>query len=650
MDVTRILSDLRSYLISALATKFHYFIIIAIICGIALTLLMGRPDFTIRALIYIIPGILVAILLMKLYHTDEKYTGMLVLTQIRRKYFQILFVVLFTLSILALYFSPYRPWYYFVLITALFCVIFIQIFQDTGHPAGILLEISGVMANIMFGLQLKYPLYFGLSDIIPHLYLSKITLLLGSIIPEDLSFSYAWFPLYHIFIAAGTAIMGIDIKLVFIVLTSLSFIIVIWVLYLLFYQIIKNDQISLLICLLFSTTPIVITHSTYVVTRTMAFIGFIFFIFLAHKQIQMAKWQSFYVLTLLFSLYLILVHQVSILQILVILFLFLLLEVLINDYFAIRTRIIAFIIITFSTYWIFTSFFFTNVIIQTADSTSVPALSRLRTGIVTGNEYIFLTENISTAIIIFLLLFGAGYLCWAYKSKYPSVIGIFALIVSPLYFPGLLTASSWAMVSLRMDRFMILFSPFMAFAIAIGFFVLLHMLFENKYTRKIAIVFGLVIFSYLCLSALLGSNAGDSNDLPSDLDRVYFNEPELKAFDFVPGYLAYNSTITSDKYASRMFETPFFSKTKALNLSSYYTTSSLESTDFFSFNDGFFLLRNQGLEEKGLIFYTSNAEYGDFFDPSPDTLEKFYQMTDHSQKIYDNRKVSILSNIDVRSR
>ena len=644
MDFTKRLSDFRSFLILALATKFRYFIIFTIICGIALTLIMGRPDFTIRAFIYIIPGILVAILLMKLYRKGEKYSDILILTRAHRKYFQIIFVVLYALSLLSLYFSPYRPWYYFLVITALFCVIFVQIFEDTVKPPVILFEISCVMANLIFGLQLKYPFYFGLSDIIPHLYLSKITLLLGYIVPEDLSYSYAWFPLYHIFIAAGTALMGIDIKLVFIVLTSLSFIVVIWVIFLLSNQIIKNDQISLLICLIFSTTPIVITHSTYVVTRTMAFIGFVFFVYLAHKQIQTSKWRSFYVLTLLFSVYLILVHQVSILQILVILFIFLLLEVLINDYFAIRTRIIALIIITFSTYWIFTSFFFTNIIIQTADSTSVPALSRLRSGIDTGNEYIFLTENISTAILIFLLLLGAGYLCWAYRSKYPSVIGLFALLVSPLYFPSPLTASSWAMVSLRMDRFMILFSPFMAFTIAIGFLVLLHILFENKHSRKIAIVFGVLLFSYLCLSALLGSNAGDSNDLPSDLDRVYFTEPELSAFYFIPDFVAYNSTITSDKYANRMFEQPFFSKTKALNLPSYYASGTLESTDSFTFNDGFFVLRNQGLEEKGLIFYSGSWDYGDFYEPTQENLEKFSQMTFSSQKIYDNQKVSIVSN------
>ena len=314
MDFNKKLSDFRSGLIQILATKFHYFIVFAIICGIAVTLIIGRPDFTIRGFIYFIPGILVTILLIKLYRNGGKYPDTLTLIQGNKKFFHISFVLLFALSLLALYFSSYRPWYYFLFITGLFCVIFLQIFHDSLNPPVILFEISCVLGNLIFGLQLKYPLYFGFTDIIPHLYLSKITLLLGHIVPEDLSYGYAWFPLYHIFIAAGTNLLGIDVKFAFIILTSLSFIVIIWVIFLLFNQIIKNNQTSLLICLFFSTTPIVITYSTYVVTRVMAFFGFIFFLFLAHKQIQTSKWRSFSVLTILFSLYLILVHQVSILR------------------------------------------------------------------------------------------------------------------------------------------------------------------------------------------------------------------------------------------------------------------------------------------------------------------------------------------------
>ena len=52
-----------------------------------------------------------------------------------------------------------------------------------------------------------------------------------------------------------------------------------------------------------------------------------------------------------------------------------------------------------------------------------------------------------------------------------------------------------------------------------------------------------------------------------------------------------------------MFEKRFFSETKALNLPSYYSTSSFQSTDpFITYETGFFILRNQELEENGLGF------------------------------------------------
>ena len=644
MDVNKKLSDFRLFLIGILATKFHYLIFFGIVAGIALTLLMGRPDFTIRGLIYFVPGILVAIVLFILYRKGRKYPDSLILTQVNRKFFQIIFVMLFVLSILALYFSSYRPWYYFVLITALFCVIFLQIFTDNLKPSFILFEISCVLGNLIFGLQLNYPFFFSYTDIIPHLYLTKITVLSGHIIPSDLDYSYAWFPLYHIFIAEGTNLFGIDIKTVFIILTSLSFILLVWVIYLLFNHLLRNSQTSLLICLIFSTTPVVISYSTYVVTRTMAFIGFIIFLFLAHKQIQTSKWRSFSVLTILFSIYLILVHQVSIIQIIILLIIFMVFEILINDFFAVKNKIIAFIIVTFSTYWLFTSFFFTSVIIQTADSATIPELSQLRSQIQAGSEYIFLQNNIPIAIVIFLTVLGVGYLCWAYRSKYPSVIGLFVLITCPLFFPSPISASRFAMINFRTDRFSLLVSPFFACAIAIGYLLLLSTLHENKYTKKIAVVFGVLIFSYLCFSALTVDNASDSKDLPFQLGRVYFTESELNAFDFVPQFIEYNSSILSDKYSSRMFEKRYFSETKALDLPSYYSTSSFRSTDpVITYETGFFIIRNQQLEETGLDFYSSDAEYGDTYKPTPDILYKFSNLTFTSRKIYDNQKVTILA-------
>jgi len=648
MELNKILSDFRSSLLTALATKFPYLIILGILAGLALTLLLNRPDFAIRGLVYFIPGILVAIVLLKFYKKGGKVPDMLTMMQADRKFLQILFVSLFAVSILALYFSSYRPWYYFVFITGLFCIIFLQIFTDTLKPSIILFEISCVMGNLIFGVQLKYPLYFGLTDIISHLYYAKIIFLSGHIIPADLDFSYAWFPLYHIFIAIGTNLFGTDEKISFILLTSLSFIVLVWVIYLLSNQIVKNNQTSLLICLFFSITPVVVTYSTYVVTRTMAFIGFVFFLLLAHTQIQSPKWRSYSALIILFSVFLILVHQVSILQILVLLIVFIILELIINDYFVFKTKILAFIIVTFSVYWITTSIQLVGDIFLKTESVTTPGISALKSQ-GADLEYIFLQNNITTALMIFFVILGIGYIFYAYKSKYPSVIGLFVLCMIPLYFPSPFTASRLAMVTFRTDRFTLLVSPFFAFAIALGFLFLLYTFYDHKTTRKVVFVFGLLIFSYLCFSAITVDNASDSLDISSNQSRLYFTEAEMQAFTFIPQFVKYNSTISSDTYATRMFEKEFFSETKALNLPSYYTGYAFYSGDKFSLNTPFFILRNQELERAGLEFLSRNVNlnadwYGETYKPTEDTLLKFSELTYTSQKIYDNQKVSILTN------
>jgi hypothetical protein len=375
----------------------------------------------------------------------------------------------------------------------------------------------------------------------------------------------------------------------------------------------------------------------------MAFIGFIIFIFLAHKQIQTSKWRAFSVLTIVFSLYLILVHQVSIIQIIFLLVIVVFLEVLVNDFFAIKTKIIAFIIVTSTTYWLFTSFFFTSVIIQTADSASIPELSEMRSQIQAGSEYIFLQTNIHIAIMIFFTILGVGYLCWAYKSKYPSVLGLFVLITFPLFFPSPISASRMAMLTFRTDRFTLLVAPFFAYAIAIGFLVFLYTFYNNKYAKKISFFFGILIFSYLCFSALTIDNASDSRDLSVQRGRVYFTEAELAAFNFVPQFIENNSTVSSDKYSSRMFEQRYFSGTAPLHLPSYYTTSAFQAMDPLYFETGFFVLRNQELEDNGLGFFSKDAEYGETLLPTPVIMAKFSNLMTRSQKIYDNRKVIILA-------
>jgi hypothetical protein len=205
------------------------------------------------------------------------------------------------------------------------------------------------------------------------------------------------------------------------------------------------------------------------------------------------------------------------------------------------------------------------------------------------------------------------------------------------------------MAVIRSDRFSLIVSPFFAFALAVGFLLVLYTFYDNARTRKIALVFGLVIFSYLCFSAITFA-ATDSVDVSSHQGREYFTEPEMHAFAFIPQFVNYNSTISADGYSSRILTNEYFSETKTLNLPSYQTTPSFELKDAFTFYKGFFVLRNQELESNGLLFQSASghmigdAYYYVTFEPTEDILGKFANLTFTSQKIYDNRMVSILAN------
>ncbi len=58
---------------------------------------------------------------------------------------------------------------------------------------------------------------------------------------------------------------------------------------------------------------------------------------------------------------------------------------------------------------------------------------------------------------------------------------------------------------------------------------------------------------------------------------------------------------------------------------------------------GFFILRNQELEEHQLAFESRGLDYADILKPTPGVLSNFSDMSSVSKKIYDNRKVSIFA-------
>ena len=221
----------------------------------------------------------------------------------------------------------------------------------------------------------------------------------------------------------------------------------------------------------------------------------------------------------------------------------------------------------------------------------------------------------------------------------------FALIMIPLYFPSPITASGLAMVTLRMDRLVLLVAPFFAIVIGIGLMLLLAILYQNRHTRIIGLFCGLMIFTFLCFSAMTVDNASDCVDLSSNQSRVYFTQSEMNAFDFVTNHVTYGSAITSDRYAAPIFDYKYFSKTQTLDLPFFIHGELLASSDRYSFSRGFFIFRSEEFERNGLRSDSTSMNYGDPIEASSETIGKFQRLSDMSQRVFDNRGVVVFSSL-----
>ena len=148
----------------------------------------------------------------------------------------------------------------------------------------ILAEMFLASLNSIYSLTLKYPLYFGATDTMPHLYISDITLLSGKIIPKDVDISYAVYPLYHIFVSICTMISGLPLQSAYFLFIPIPFLILIFFLYQISLYLTENIQISLIACLLYSVSSTIVFYGSYVVTRVFAYIGFVIILFLFFKM------------------------------------------------------------------------------------------------------------------------------------------------------------------------------------------------------------------------------------------------------------------------------------------------------------------------------------------------------------------------------
>lgn len=593
------------------AHALPYLLIVAYIVGLLTSIVIGRYNFARSGSILAIPAIAASIALIFIHRCDlDSLPKAVPLFQFRQRTLVLLFGVFFSLTITLGQLYPVESPYFIGGIVALYTIVLLQIFSR-GHQSTItLIEIILSMACLIYETTLNSPYYFGFTDILPHVYFSTVTYLSGHILPPDLSADYAYFPLYHIWIALSSHVLALDIKTTLFLITCPVYVMVIVLLYYLFKRVTGNMQISLLACLLYSIDSTVTFSGAYMISRTAAYVGFAILLYLlinrnsgenSHKKNIM-----FHVLAILVTVYILMVHQVSTPQIMFLLLLFLCCEWFVGSEKHLPNSFLVFEVIIFLAYWFYVAFDFSNMVIVTRFSPDFFEAPMIVESVQSFSLIEFLSNNVDVLIFLFFAIVGMGYIFWKQKPTYASVFGLFALLTIALYVPTPIQTLWQTMALFRFDRFMLLISPFMAFVMSWGLYVVSGYLQKRIPIRVAGAIVLLFFIVYCCGTA--GIIKAESPEL-----RSSFTFEELDGFNHIYSYVPYGSTIYSDYYTSRYFTQKYFSESDVLKIPFYRSEIIHDVMDLPSYQ-GYVITPYSQFLKHGLVF-----SKGSDLDPSGGT-------------------------------
>jgi hypothetical protein len=611
-----------------IANIIPYAIILAVPVSILITIFLHKDIYALYGLIIGIPILAAVLIILKIQKSDLDITDSNLLFSFNQKSLIYIFFITFTISFIITLLSAKMTSLFLILIALLYCVILIQIFSKNPSPSVIISEMVLTLIILIYTTTLTSSYYFGLTDIIPHASMANITSLTGHVISLDSS-GYAYFPLYHIWVASGSMITGFNSYQTIIILTCPVFAISVIFIYFLFNRIIKNQQIALLTCLLYSSASVVVFYGTYVVTRTMAFLGFIILLYLLYnaKVTEIKNRQLiFKSLAILISVFIILVHQVSTPMILLILIILLFCEWIVSQQKYITINFTFLFISIFISYWLFYAYSFTSFLIT---SRLTPEKFETPSFIVLQHQtpaQIFFTNNVHMIIFLFFGIIGILFILRK-KISYISVFGLFALITIFLYIPSPLQTLWQTIKLLRFDRFQLLIIPFMVLMMAWGIWVVLSYLKQNKISLKIiSFIILLYFFIYSCSS--IGLIQYEEN--PSI--RFSFKADELVGFNFIQKNIPSDSYIISDYFSSKYFEQFFFS-------------TPITDIKRLSLFRGYFVIPKKQFLTNGLEFLKDdelNSEGGIYsYPPTIENVNNLYRDLYFTNQIYSSNSIEV---------
>ncbi len=624
-------------LLPSFSAVFPYLSISIIVVGYIIAFAINKFDLALKGLYYTAPVVVASIIIIKRPNLNFDFIkNNLVICDKCPILFSILtYILLYLLSILVLLIYNERVIIYFIFITLIFCVIIIQIFSFNFNNKILeyllLAEIFLVFMNLVWGVTLKYPLYFGFTDILPH------TAMVNSIIESghvtNFMDLYQFFPLYHILAATGIIIAGTQVKTGFFIFLGLTYTITLMFAYLFFQIITKDIKVSLLCLLIFSFSKDVVFYGMYMVTRSMAFIFFIIIFYLLIRKRPLDF--EFKSILLIFTLSLILTHQVTLVYVsLILIILLIIYRYIYSEKKNLYLKYVTLFIISSLAYWLYVAFGFVTTSFRAFKvSEATPAFAIITTQ---ENVITFIQNHTVDMITIFSITMSFAVLLNIKKVDKDLVfISTLSVLFFPFYMTNLLYMFPQAMDRFLISRIPLLLAIFIVIPIVYGALILHKILCKDiKKASLFIVIICLIFIAYLSFSIISPGLVSDSNDFPSSSgeNTPYLTVNELTAFSFVKSKMT-EPTLYSDYQGSRYFYN--------------YTSYILAPQDVGNIQSGYFILRYGELQSRfltlGITKYTAGGNYGNKLNSTNEPIQNILNIIYKKNKIYDSSDVMIYS-------
>lgn len=637
-----LLSTQLRLLIRRLIRLYPLFLIaIGLIGFMALGIIMNRLDLAIRSLTLVIPLISVGVLLLIKKGPQRRLDEIIIGKWPRFSHLTMIYVITIIISIIILYVNKERPLEYFVLISLISGLIFLQILQSDNvvKSSIILIEILVLLLCLIWGVTLNYPLYYGWTDTLSHLYY------IGTIIDTNhingLGGNYINFPLFHILISISVRICNLTPQPALFLVMGLIWSIGVIVTYLIFRNLLKSIPLALTACLLFALNAEVIQYGIYPVTRSLGFIFFLYVILLLLPSYKNNLKQL--ALQIIFVIALILTHHfTALLATILFILLFIITNLIIKSPFEFRISgkfIVLFGAALLTYLIIFTDMFAKNMNILlsklfSSSSTGAPTATEVSYDLL--DSFIFVIANSYAGMIFFLSLLGIGCLLIKKRGGNQKVtfIVLIGLLSLPFYIPGLQYFSFAAEIFL-LYRFKLLVAPFVVLTMAIGIIYILGWINKSNHSgirsRKIATpLCVMIVLATTFFSMLSNGNSIDSSDLNYNMDDSrYFSVTEVSSLAFMQKKANHAIPLYSDYHVVR----------DRYHLNNFTSLKILSDGDTTNIQKGYVLLRINELIIRGTLEF-SNGLY--HIHEKPDHANIIYYL-ERESTIYDNSYVNLYS-------